>query len=88
MSSSPCRFLPSNFWQIAHAFLSKRKFAILPLFIYLELLFSTYDKTILFAEMFFENSNLNNSSSSLLFYASRTNLCVDNLSIDTKNNCY
>ena len=50
--SSPRKRFPSDFWQVAHAFLNKCKFSILVLFMYPKLLYSTNDKATLLAEIF------------------------------------
>ena len=63
-----------DFWRIAHSVLNKGKSAIPPLFNGLEVLSSTSDKAKLFPENFSLNSNLDDSSVSLLGFPSRTNL--------------
>ena len=57
-----------DFWQIANSVLKKGKFAILPLFNGLEVLFSTSGKAKLFAKKYSKNSNLDNLDISLAFF--------------------
>ena len=63
-----------DFWQIANSVLNKGRSAITPQFNDPEVLFSTSDKTKLFAENFSKNSNFDNSGISLPVFPSITNL--------------
>ena len=63
-----------DFWQIANSVLNKGKSAIPPLFNGPEVMSSTSDKAKLFSENFSKDSNLDDSSISLPFFPSRTNL--------------
>ena len=63
-----------DFLQIAISIPNKGKSTIPPLFNSLEVLSSSSDKAKLFAENFFENSNLDDSGISLPVFPSRTNL--------------
>ena len=63
-----------DFWRIASSVLNKGKSAIPPLFNSLELLSSASDKARLFAKIFSNNSNLDDSAVSLPIFPSRTNL--------------
>ena len=72
------------FWQVANSVLNKGKSAILPLFNWLEVLSSAYDKAKLFAENFSLNSNLDDSGVSLPVFPSRTSLKLYNISVTPK----
>ena len=63
-----------DFWRIANSVLTKGKSAMPPLFNDQEVLSSASHKAKLFAENFSKNSNLDDSSISLLVLPSRTNL--------------
>ena len=63
-----------DFWGIANSVLNKGKSAIPSLFNGPEVLSSASNKAKLFAENFFKNSNLNNSSIVLIVFPSRTYL--------------
>ena len=63
-----------NFWRLANSVLNKGKSAIPSLFNGPEVLSSASNKAKLFAENFFKNSNLNNSSIVLIVFPSRTYL--------------
>ena len=56
-----------NFWQIANSVCNKDKYTIPPIFNGPEVWSSASNKAKLFAENFFKNSNLNDSSISLPF---------------------
>ena len=73
-----------DFWRIANSVLNKGKSAIPPLFNRLEVLSSASDKAKLFAKIFSENSNLDDSSISLPAFPCRTNLKLHNISITLK----
>ena len=72
---------PRNFWQLANSVLNKGKSAIPSLFNGPEVLSSASNKAKLFAENFFKNSNLNNSSIFLIVFPSRTYLKLYNISV-------
>ena len=63
---------------------SKGKSAIRPLINGPEVLLSASDKAKLFAENFSKNSNLDDSSISLLVFLSRTNLKLHNVTVTSK----
>ena len=73
-----------DFWQIANSVLNKGKSAIPQLFNGPEVLSSASDKAKLFAEMFSENSNIDDSGISLPVFPSRTNLKLHNISVTPK----
>ena len=73
-----------DFRQIANSVLNKGKSAILPLLNGPELLSSASDKVKLFAENFFKNSNLDDSSIFLPFFSSITKLKLHNISVTPK----
>ena len=67
-----------------YSVLNKGKFAILPLFNSLEVLYFASDKAKLLAENFSKNSNLDDSGISLPVFPSRTNLKLHNISVTPK----
>ena len=73
-----------DFWQNANSVLNKGKSAIPPLFNNLKVLSSVSGKAKLFPENFSKNSNLDDSSISLLVFPSRTNLKLHNISVTPK----
>ena len=73
-----------DFWQIGISVFSKCKFAIAPQFSDLKVLSSAFDKAKLFAENFFQNSNLNDSGISLPVLLSRINLKLHHISVTPK----
>ena len=73
-----------DFWRIANSVLNKGKSAIPPLFNGLKVLSSASDKAKLFAENFFQNSNVDYSGISLPVFPSKTNLELHNISITPK----
>ena len=73
-----------DFWQIASSVLSKGKSAIPPLFNSLEVLSSASDKAKLFAKIFSNNSNLDDSGTSLPVFPSRSSLKLHNISLTPK----
>ena len=83
--SLPRNLALGDFWQIANSVLNKGKSAITPLFNRLEVLSSASDKAKLFANNFSKNSILDDSGISLpVFFPSRTNLKLHNISITPK----
>ena len=74
-----------NFWQIANSVLNKGKSAIPPLFNDPRLLSSASDKAKLFAKNFSKNSNLDDSGISLPVFPSKTNLKLDNISVNSQD---
>ena len=67
-----------------YSVLNKGKFAILPLFNSLEVLYFASDKAKLLAENFSKNSNLDDSGISLPVFPFRTNLKLHNISLTPK----
>ena len=74
-----------NFWRIANSVLNKGKSSMPPLFNSPEVLSSVFDESKLFAEIFSNNSNLDDSGIRLPFFPSRTNLKLHNISVTPKN---
>ena len=74
----------SRLWRITNSVLNKSKAAMPFLFNGLEMLSSASDKAKLFAKNFFKNSSLNDSGIYLLFFSSRTNLKLCNISLTAK----
>ena len=70
-----------DFWQIAISVLNKGKSAVLLLFSGPEVLCSESGKEKLFAEIFSQNSNLDNSGISLPFSLFRTILKIYNIPV-------
>ena len=70
-----------DFWQIANSVLNKGKSTIPPLF---KVLSSASDKAKSFAKNSSKNSNLDDSSTSLSVFPSRTNLKLHNISTTHK----
>ena len=73
-----------DFWGIANSVLNKGKSAIPSLFNGPKVLSSASNKAKLFAENFSENSNLDDSGSSLPVFPTRTNLKLHNISVTPK----
>ena len=73
-----------EFWRIVSSVPNKGKSAIPPLFNDPEVLSFVCDKTKLFAENFFKNSNLDNSGISLPVFPSRTSLKLYDISATLK----
>ena len=73
-----------DFSRIANSLFNKGKSAIPPLFNGIEVFSSASDKTKLFAENFYKNSNLDDSGISLPVVPSRTNLKLYNISVTPK----
>ena len=84
MSITSHKLGSQDFWQIANSILNTGKSALPPLFIGPEVLSSASDKAKLFAEIFSQNSNLDDSGIFLPAYPSRTNLKLHNIFVTPK----
>ena len=73
-----------DFWRIANSVLNKSKSAITPLFNGPEVLSLASGKAKLLAENFSKKSNLDDSGISLPVFPSRTNLKLQNISVNPK----
>ena len=80
-SITPQKLGFQDFCQIPHSVLNKSKSAVPPLLKRPEVLPYASDKTKLFAKIFSENSNFDNSGISLPISTSRANLKLHNISI-------